>query len=217
MWTRPCHDRPLRRQYNRWPALIIGLVLWTASLPALAQQPLDAVRQHIGAGIRILNDPYYQQPAHRSQQLLKLQQIVRDIFDFREFSRRVLASHWKKFTPRQQKKFVAAFGAFLEKFYLPRLQARYNGKHARYLSQQMIGSEKALVAIRVFWRDKEIPVALRMTRRSGLWKVYDIGVLGISAVRIYRAQFRAILEHESPGQVITRLKRKLAALGSMSP
>ena len=211
---RRCDGR-VKRPRNWWSAFIVGIVLWSASFPAFGQQPpLDALRQQIGAGIRILNDPQYQQGAHRRRQLQELREIACNIFDFREFSRRVLASRWKHFTPQQKNEFVTVFSAFLENFYLTRLQDRYNGEHARYLNQQMIGPEKALVDIEVVWQNRAIPVTLRMTRRGGSWKVYDISVLGISAVRIYRAQFKAILRKQSPGQVIARLKRKLAALNS---
>ncbi len=210
-----CDSRFRRR--NWWPAFIIGLALWGASFPAFAQQPMDALRQQITAGIRILNDPQYRQGAHRSRQLQKLREVTRRIFDFKEFSRRVLASRWKKFTPLQQKEFVAVFGTFLEKFYLARLQGRYHGEQVVYLEQQMIGHAKALVDIKVLWHNLEVPVTLRMTRRGGSWKAYDISVLGISAVRNYRAQFKVILHSESPSQVIARLKRKLAALDSKLP
>jgi phospholipid transport system substrate-binding protein len=48
-----------------------------------------------------------------------------------------------------------------------------------------------------------------MIKRRGLWKVYDIEALGISAVRNYRAQFKSLLSKETPDQVIERLKQKV--------
>ena len=43
-------------------------------------------------------------------------------------------------------------------------------------------------------------------------RIYDIQVLGISAVRNYRAQFKSLLSKETPAQVIERLKIKVEQL-----
>jgi len=58
----------------------------------------------------------------------------------------------------------------------------------------------------------EIPVKLRMKKKDGTWKVYDLSALGISAVGIYRAQFQWLLQKKSPDQVIATLKEKIRHL-----
>jgi phospholipid transport system substrate-binding protein len=133
-------------------------------------------------------------------------------FDFREFSRRVLASHWKKFTPQQRNEFSRAFAEFLGKFYLARLQTRYNGEKIFYISQKIVSKSRALVEIEVLWKNVEVPVELRMIKKGGTWKVYDLLALGISAVANYRAQFHGILPNNTPDQVIDIVREKISAL-----
>jgi phospholipid transport system substrate-binding protein len=48
-----------------------------------------------------------------------------------------------------------------------------------------------------------------MINRNGMWKVYEIQVLGISAVSFYRAQFSSLLRRESPDQVIDRIRQRI--------
>ena len=131
------------------------------------------------------------------------------IFDFREFSRRVLGSHWKKFTPQQRNDFSQTFAEFLGKFYLGRLQTRYNGEKVLYIDQKIIRKSRAVVEIKVLWKNVEVPVNLRMKKKQGTWKVYDLSVLGISAVGNYRAQFHRILQKKKPDQVIKAIKEKI--------
>jgi phospholipid transport system substrate-binding protein len=137
---------------------------------------------------------------------------MQQIFDFREFSRRVLASHWKKFTPEQRDEFSQRFAEFLGKFYLSRVQRRYNGEKVFYVSQKLISESRALAEIKVLWKDVEIPVELRMKKSNGTWKVYDLTALGISAVANYRAQFNGILKKQTPEEVIEALKEKVRQL-----
>ena len=111
---------------------------------------------------------------------------------------------------------MTVFSEFLGKFYLGKLQDRYSGQKVNFLRQQMISSSRALVDIEVIWKKVKVPLTLRLTNRSGKWKVYDLSALGINAVSNYRAQFKSVLAKDSPQQIIGQLKDKIAALDEKS-
>ena len=183
---------------------------------SFAQQPLEALQQGIDKTISVLEDPQFEDPARKQEQQQLLREIMLQVFDFKEFSKRVLGSHWRKYNLQQRDEFVRVFSEFLGKFYLARLQKRYNKERVKYLKQQMVSKSRALVEIEVLWRSLKIPVQLRMTNRSGQWKVYDLSVIGINAVSNYRAQFKWILSRQSPQQIIGRLRDKIAELDGKS-
>ena len=139
----------------------------------------------------------------------QLWHILQQLFDFETFSKRVLASHWKDFSNRQRRIFIISFGEFLGKFYLGKVQEKYIDESVKYEDQQFISRTRALVNILIVWRNREIPVELRLHQRKGIWKVYDLQVFGISAVENYRVQFHSILTRETPEQVIERLREKI--------
>jgi len=192
-------------------SILIGCLLALTAISSLADgdQPIEALQKGVEEGFRILQDPEFNHADRKDTQQQKLGKILEQLFDFREFSRRVLASNWKDFTPLQRKEFVRVFTEFLSKFYLGKLQEKYKDETLIYVGQELKSATRALVNIKVVWKGQKIPVDLRMIKRKGLWKVYDIQVLGISAVRNYRAQFQFILRKETPGQVIERLKQKI--------
>ena len=194
-------------------AYICITILIAAPGLSSAGEPLEDLRQGIDKGIRILEDPRYEDASQENVQQQKLREVALQIFDFREFSKRVLGSHWKKFTPQQRNEFSQTFAEFLGKFYLGRLQTRYNGEKVLYIGQKIIRKSRALVEIKVLWKNVEVPVKLRMKKKHGIWKVYDLSVLGISAVANYRAQFHGILQKEKPDQVIETIKEKIRNLG----
>jgi len=184
------------------------------AVPALssAGEPLDDLRKGVEKGIQILEDPRYEDASLKKVQQRELWEVMLQVFDFREFSRRVVASHWKKFTPRQRDEFSMSFADFLGKFYLGRLQTRYNGQKVFYGDQKLISKSRALVEIKVLWKNVEVPVELRMKKRLDTWKVYDLSALGINAVSNYRAQFQKLLQNNSPAQVIETVKEKISNL-----
>ena len=175
----------------------------------MGEQPLEAVQRGFDKGISVLADPQYQDPSRRKEQEQKLWEITLEIFDFEELSRRILASHWKKFSSPQRKEFIKLIGEFLGKLNLPKLQSKYNGEKVFYIDQKIISKSKALVEIEILWKKLSVPVQLRMKKNHGKWKVYDLTALGVSAVSNYRAQIHQIMQKKSPDQVIEIFKEKI--------
>ena len=185
------------------------IVQFGAPALALGEQPLEALQRGIDKGINILEDPQYQDVSRREEQAKKLWEITLEIVDFKEISRRVLASHWKKFTSRQREEFAELMGEFLGKLNMRKLQERYNGEQIFYVDQKIISNTRALVEIKVLWKKLEVPVELRMKKTHGKWKVYDFAALGISAVSSYRAQLHQILQKKSPQDLIEIFREKI--------
>ena len=196
--------------------ILIGCLLICTAIPALADgdQPIEALQKGVEAGFRILKDPEFSDAERKEAQQQKLRIILEQLFDFRIFSKKVLASNWKNFSPSQRKEFVRVFAEFLGKFYMGKLQEKYKDETLIYVGQEMISATRALVNIKVVWKGRKVPVDLRMIKHKGLWKVYDIQFLGISAVRNYRAQFQSLLSKETPVQVINRMKERIRKIDS---
>lgn len=197
-------------------SILTGCFLILMAIPVLAggEQPIEALQKGVEAGFRVLKDPEFIDADRKEAQQQKLRIILEQLFDFRVFSQKVLASNWKKFTPSQRKEFVGVFAEFLGKFYIGKLQEKYKDERLIYVGQEMRSDTRALVHIKVVWKSQEIPVDLQMIKRRGLWKVYDIQALGISVVRNYRAQFKSLLSKETPAQVIERMKERIRTIDS---
>ena len=188
--------------------MILG-ILWSLSASSYAAQPIDILRNSIDEGIDILQDSGYEDSSRKDIQRQKLWLILKQIFDFQEFTRLALGRNWNTFTPPQQKEFTELFSRFVNLYYLTRLQDRYNNEEVIFINQNLISPTKAVVHVKVLWRNQEVPVDIKMSRRVDTWRVYDIVALGISAVKFYRVQFQELLRNESPEQVIERLKIKI--------
>ncbi len=188
---------------------IFIITLIGTPVPALEEQPLKTLQRGIEEGIRVLADPQYQDPSRRKEQEQKLWELTLEYFDFKEFSRRVLASHWKKFTSPQRKEFIRLIGEFLGKLNMRKLQSRYKGEKVFFTDQVLINESTALVEINILWKKLDVPVTLRMKKKHGKWKVYDISALGVSAVGNYRAQIHQIMQKKSPEEVIEIFKEKI--------
>lgn len=200
-------SRPGRRR----PAgtLLVIATMLTLATAAYGAQPIEAFRKSIDDGLRILNDPSYQSADGKALQQHQLRQVLYRDFDFTEFSKRVLADKWALFTAPQRIEFVEVFSRFLADYYLTRLQEYYRDEKVVLHGQDLIAPGRAVVRSGVIWRNREFPLEIRMHARGGNWKAYDVRVIGISAVQIYRAQLQEIMRTQSPAQVIDLIKQRL--------
>jgi phospholipid transport system substrate-binding protein len=190
--------------------VLLAAAMLAATATAHAAQPMDALRQSIEDGLKILKDPYFE-PADRKQlQQQKLRELLYRDFDFTEFSQRVLADKWASFSPVQRREFVAVFSRFLADYYLARLQQSYVDEQIVVQGQEIMAPGRARVRANIIWRNREFAVEVRLRTRGENWLIYDLSVLGISAVQVYRAQFQQIMRTQSPAEVIDLIRGRLA-------
>jgi phospholipid transport system substrate-binding protein len=187
----------------------LGWAILVLSGPAFAAGPVETCRQTIAEGLRILNDPQGRSPERKPQQQDRLRAVLAEGFDFTEFSKRVLAEKWSAFLPAQRAEFVDVFSKFLGNYYLAQLLTHYTNETVTCQGQEMLGPARAVVKADVVWMNRPIPVEVRMLKQAGRWKAYDVGVIGFSAVAIYRAQFREIMRTHSPAQVIALVRSRM--------
>ncbi|MDX1707327.1 MAG: ABC transporter substrate-binding protein [Desulfobacterales bacterium] len=194
--------------------ILCFLVLAAGSSMAYGDEPIEALQKGVQEGLQILQGPKFTDQELKEAQQQKLRLILEQLFDFYEFSRRVLASNWENFSPAQRETFVNVFTEFLGKFYMGKLQDKYKDERLIFESQEFKSPSRALVNIRVVWKGQKIPIDLLMIKRKGQWRVYDIQFLGVSAVRNYRAQFNSLLRKETPDQVIERMRQRIRKIDS---
>ena len=189
----------------------MAALLFILSPFALAEEPIDILRENIARGIGVLEDPQYEADGNREAQLDTLCEITREIFDTTLFARLALASDWKRFSAEEQTEFVEVFATFLCRYYLTRLQDRYDGQRVDFTEQTFKSDTRVSVVAKVIWQGLEIPIEVRMVLRHEKWTAYDLVIAGVSAVILYRAQFRSVLREGTPADLIDTIKQKTPA------
>jgi len=189
--------------------LILLLACILLPLNAYSAQPIDILQTAIDQVIFILEDPAYQDESQKTLQKEKLWKIIREIFDFKEMSKRTLARNWKVFSSQQQTEFTEVFGDFLTANYLKKIQSGFEGEKVVYLDYEKISDTKAFVETKILRESVDIPVNYSMLISNNTWRIYDVKIEGVSLMKNYRVQFNNILHKESPDQLIETLRKKI--------
>src|SRR5262245_3031750 len=186
---------------------IAGLLTAQAAQAAPVVGPRDAVEGAVGRFMNIVQSTRSAgvNIADRSEQI---RQIVREMFDFDEISKRALARHWQGLQREEQAEFVALFRDVLERAYLTQIETASGGEKIAFIDES-IEKGSATVRSKVVTRQgTEIPLDYRLHVRDGSWRIYDVAVQGVSFIASYRTQFDRVIRAESYNSLRERLQKK---------
>ncbi|MBA3582613.1 MAG: ABC transporter substrate-binding protein [Gammaproteobacteria bacterium] len=141
----------------------------------------------------------------------KVEELIFPAVDFFAMSKFILGQHWKKATAAQQQAFVIEFRQLLVRTYqhvLKEFDNEYIVFEPFIAGQQP--TKLAIVRSQIKRANgPSIPLVynLRYTIEDG-WKVYDIGVEGMSLVTNYRASFNREISQKGIDKLIEQLKER---------
>jgi phospholipid transport system substrate-binding protein len=138
----------------------------------------------------------------------EIREIVRDMFDFDEISKRALSRHWQTLQTDEQAEFVPLFRDLLERAYLTQVES-VGSEQIVFLGESIDAGGSATVRSKVITRHgSEIPLDYRLHVLGGTWRIYDVIVQGVSFIASYRTQFDRVIRTESYSALRERLQKK---------
>jgi phospholipid transport system substrate-binding protein len=186
---------------------IILVLLIALPFNLYAGAPTDAVQVEVDKIIVKLQDPEFKQKT-KEEKIAGIREIINEIFDWTELSKRTLGRNWKKFSDAQKTEFTHLFSRLLEGVYADRLLA-YSDEKVVFEKETEMKPGKFEVTSHIRTADgTKIPLNYRLVEKDGKWRVYDVVIEGVSMVKNYRGQFREILSKKKPEDLIETLKKK---------
>lgn len=196
----------------RRAAFFAALLLFVvAAAPAAfgAQSATDTIRQTVDNVLNIIKKPEMRDAAKKAALLKDVEDQIKTIFDFSEFSARTVGPKWRTFTPDQQSRFENAFASLLRATYIEKLEG-YSGEKVNFTGEiASTKGDKVEVQSSIQMKDnKVIPVSYRLLDKNGQWKVYDVRIENVSLIENYRGQFKDILLKGSAEDLIKQVEEK---------
>ena len=185
--------------------LAVMLLTGEAVLMA-AETPTEAIRTTFEKVVDVLKDQDLKKPGRQQERLTRLEQTIGERVSYWELAKRSLGPKWKELSEKDQQEFVALFAHLLRDVYASRI-FQYTDEQVEYLNERFDGPY-AEVKTNLKGSKVNVPVNYRLMNESGVWKVYDVVVDGVSTVSNYRGQFFKILQSSSYEMLVERLRTK---------
>ncbi len=182
------------------------MYLCSFNLQANEESPGKIVKETVDQVLLVLQDDSLGQ--EKRKQLIS--DLIKERVNFKDMSRRILATNWKVATEEQQKEFTALFQEILINTYWIRMN-QYAGERIEYIS---VSSDKDGYATvdTIIVRDKsdiEIPISYRMKRFVDIWYAYDFVVESLSLVQSYRTEYGATVKNFGVDGLLKLMKQEI--------
>lgn len=187
-------------------ALAAWMMVAGAAVASPVMGPREAVESAIARVVSVIQDGEVNGKVVTDRRA-EIRRIARELFDYDEMTRRTLSRHWAQRTAEEQTEFVALFSDLLERSYLNRIEA-YAGEKIAFVGESIDGGFATVRSKVTTTRRSETILDYRMHLRDGHWRVYDVLIDGVSFVSTYRSQFDRVIQAESYGSLVERLRKK---------
>lgn len=155
------------------------------------ESPGEIVKQTVEKVLTVLKDDSLDE-ANKKTIISKL---AKERINFKDMSRRILATNWNKATDEQKTKFIGLFQEILLNTYWIRM-SQYAGERVEYVAEIRDNEDYATVDTLIVKNDKvEVPISYRMKRFVSVWFAYDFTVEFLSLVQSYRNEYRATIKN----------------------
>jgi len=171
----------------------------------LQQSPVEVIRERNRTLERILG-PEDEEVSQATREQLK--DVLNELVDFWELSRRSLGRYWPDLSEQQQRDFVEVFEALIRNSSVRKL-SMYRADTVEYLASNET-AETAIVTTTARRDRKEVEIVYHMHRVDAAWRIYDMVIDGASTVRNYRDSFYREIGRSSYQEMYERLVRRLA-------
>ncbi len=187
--------------------LLVVLMLFPAGcLWATAQGPTADLKPVLEDLTSVLGDTSLKGNEHLDKRREKIMSLIKRGFDFREMSKRVLGKTWQEIDEKEQENFTTLMTKLLENVYIGKLES-YSGQTIEYAAESVKG-DRAQVSTFLENSGVKIPIHYIMRKAEPSWMVYDINIEGVSLVRNYQEQFKAILRQDKYEGLVKVLQEK---------
>ncbi len=145
----------------------------------------------------------------RKQKLLALNVVLRSFLDTEALSRDAIGDHLAGQSPEDVRAFFDLFRELFVRTYVQRLLL-FDAPDFAYGDEKITG-DTASVGTEIVTPHDRFDVGYRLHKTTDGWRATDILVEGVSIAQNFRAQFDASLAHDSFGDMLARLRKKLEA------
>ena len=188
--------------------LFITILLFVPGMVAATNAgPMEQLRKSVDELLSILQSQELLNPDKKPERKQRIDDAIKEIFDFREMARSSLGRTWNTLSSEEQDQFVGLFTRLIEQRYKGKLDA-YDNQKIIY-KKELIKGEKALIFTTVIDKDLEIPIDYRLKANKGKWLVYDLRIENVSLIVNFRRDFDSIIRKEQFAGLVEKISRQL--------
>lgn len=180
------------------------LYILLLSIPAQANE-MDEVREQLKTKIDNVMVLLQDKKVDKTLRNEKIVEIVTPIFDYQTMAKLSLGKkYWPKLSQEERAIFSDLFIERLQESFLDKLDI-YSDEQITYGEPQAKG-KTIHVPSTLISKGNHIGMLYKFYNSTGVWKIYDVVIGGVSVIQTYRSQFDGVLSDGTIDDLLEKLK-----------
>ncbi len=111
-------------------------------------------------------------------------------------------------SPEQREEFTTEFIKYLKNSYIEKISL-YTDEKLNIIGLKELNKKRVLLLTQLIGSKDTYDITYKFYKtKNNNWLIYDVDIIGISLIKIYRVQFNNILEKESYETLLAKIKTK---------
>lgn len=135
--------------------------------------------------------------------------LFKDIFDYKLMTKLSLGkANWEKMSKEQREEFTTEFIKYLKNSYIDKISL-YTDEKLHIIGLKEVNKKRILLLTQLIGSKDTYDITYKFYKsKNSDWLIYDVDIIGISLIKIYRVQFKDILEKESYATLLGKIQTK---------
>ena len=185
---------------------IIILLFITISLFAIQKNDISSIMKNkINQATSII----LQKELSQQEKAKNIFPLFDDVFDYKLMTKLSLGkSNWTKMTAPQREEFTTKFITHLKNSYVDKISL-YRDEKLKIIKLKNINKKRIWLFTKLIGSKDSYDITYKFYKsKTKDWLIYDVDIIGISLIQIYRSQFNNILQNESYATLLSKLEKK---------
>ena len=181
------------------------LLFFSMSLFAIQKADIsDYMKNNILQATSIIK----QKDLSKEEKASKIFPLFDTVFDYKLMTKLSLGKdNWLKMTKAQRAEFTNQFITKLKQSYIDKLDL-YTDEKLRIIGLKEVNKKRILLLTQLVGDKDTYDITYKFYKsRDDNWLIYDVDIIGVSLIQVYRAQFNGALQDGSYQTLLNRLNK----------
>ncbi len=184
--------------------LLFFLILSHVAVADASTEPENILKTSVNKVFSVLSN----EELSLDQKTHEVKMITSSVFGFTLMAKLTIGKeNWSKFNSKQRDEFTSLFVELFQSFYSDKISL-FSDEKVVFKSPSFDNEKRVQIPTILLHNEKKVSILYKMLKTKNGWKIYDIGIEGVSLIQTYRSQYHHVLKNGKIEGLLTKMREQ---------
>ncbi len=184
--------------------LLFFLILSHVAVADASTEPENILKTSVNKVFSVLSN----EELSLDQKTHEVKMITSSVFGFTLMAKLTIGKeNWSKFNSKQRDEFTSLFVELFPSFYSHKISL-FSDEKVVFKSPSFDNEKRVQIPTILLHNEKKVSILYKMLKTKNGWKIYDIGIEGVSLIQTYRSQYHHVLKNGKIEGLLSKMREQ---------